>query len=109
MNFDLGYFRLGHLIKLLEDNNDVMLEYGFSHPHSFRGYYEDLAFELTEKPQSAIDALAVVKPCLSRTFKDYQGGDFKMYNESSVWFAYEGSGGGQQIGEMLMHLLMVNP
>lgn len=109
LEFELNYFGLGDLITFLEDNIDCDLHIGFTRPHSYRGYYDQLAFEPTSGGQSASDALEIVKPCLLQTFQGYKGGDYEMNKHTEVWFAYYGNSGGQLIGEMLMALLLVNP
>ena len=46
------HYTLGELIAALEravvEFPEAVLRYGFGHPHSYRGYYMDLAFEPVE-------------------------------------------------------------
>jgi len=101
------YFSLEELIKWLENEDpNTVLKVGFAKPHSYRGYYDQLAFEPTHA-QKVSEALEVVKPCLDKVFEGYKGGDFKMYGFTDCWLAEYGSSGGQQIGHLLMELLKV--
>lgn len=45
-------------------------------PHSYRGYYSDLAFEKREGEQTVETLLNVCKDCLGKTFEGYGGGGF---------------------------------
>jgi len=109
LEFNLNYFDLGGLITTLEEFEDCYLRIGFKNPHSYRGYYEQLAFEPIRQKQSVEDALAVIRPCLGSTFQGYKGGDFKMADYTECWFAEYGTSGGQQIGDMLLKLLVIDP
>jgi len=102
----IPYFCLGELVDFLEGNSNKTLKVGFSYPHSYRGYYEQLSFEPTEKPQSVSDALVVVKRCIGLTFQGYKGGDYVMDENTECWFSFYGESGGQQIGHLLMKLLI---
>lgn len=83
---------LGKLIDRLEAMPpDVRL--GICDPHSYRGYYSDLAFEFTEMPVTIADALKMARECMGETFQGYKGGDFKMGRNTPVWLADWGSCG----------------
>lgn len=108
MNFDLNYYTLGKLISTLEEHADCTLRVGFCNPHSYRGYYDQLAFEPTPNEQLVEEALEVVRPCLGWTFEGYKGGGFTMDDHTECWFAWYGQSGGQQIGDLLMRLLILD-
>jgi len=63
-----------------------------AHPHSFRGYYDDLALELTEE----------YVPChylekelgAMTTMEGYKGGTYTVHDKTRVWIANYGSGEG---------------
>jgi len=69
-----------------------MLPHGFSEPHSYRGYYEDIAFEPdpSATPEEMLDAARSV---LGVTFTGYKGGDFKMHEWTDCWIANYGHEG----------------
>ena len=108
MDFELHYFGLNSLIQFLENNGDKLLRVGFSNPHSYRGYYEQLAFEpITSGAQSCAHALEIVRPCLGQVFEGYKGSEYTMHGYTECWFAWYGQSGGQQIWDMLMELLVM--
>lgn len=83
---------LGKLIDRLE-TLPPETKIGISSPHSYRGYYSDLSFELTETPIPVADALKMARDCMGEVFMGYKGGDFQMGRNTPVWLAYEGSCG----------------
>jgi len=60
-------------------------------PHSYRGYYCDLAFERVES--TAGEALAMCRECLGEIFIGYKGGEFQMGKLTPVWVAFYGDCG----------------
>jgi hypothetical protein len=83
---------LGELIKALEkiENKDAVVEHGFYNPHSWRGSYEELAFEPTKNVtiQSMLDC---AKEALGKTYEGYKGGDFKMKEYTDIHISEYGS------------------
>ncbi len=57
-----------------------------SAPHSYRGYYADLAFEASGdwRLDPAVDE---IDGCLGRTFEGYKGGDFTMGEDAPLWLS----------------------
>lgn len=93
---------LDQLIEFLaaRDPNKVVVR-GFHNPHSYRGIYQDLAFEpATNVTVGAM--LADARSALDKTYQGYKGGDYTMYGSVDVWVAEEGSGWGEKIGYTLM-------
>lgn len=88
-----GNVTLGDLIRYLESlPPDQPVEHGFSHPHSYRGYYEDLAFSPVE--QTTVGAmLQAAKSALGRTFHGYKGGEYTMGEHTDCWLSEHGSTG----------------
>ncbi|MFJ3545407.1 hypothetical protein ACIPQH_24965 [Streptomyces rubiginosohelvolus] len=83
----------------------LILPNGFNNPHSYRGYYDELAFEPTENI-SVADMAAVAWAAMDETFEGYKGGQFTMTGGTACWLAYEGSSGGEEITtELLARLL----
>ncbi len=85
---------LGELIKYLkaakEKYNDAYCTFGFGEAGSYRGYYEDIAFDpkigvrLSEMIKSAEEANG-------KTFGGYKGGSYTMNLGSRVWIAEYGT------------------
>lgn len=89
---------LGNLIAELEKvppEAPVTFDIGLSptNPHSYRGYYSDLAFEGTGDVVTAGDLLAAAKAALGATFEGYKGGDFVMSEKTPLWAASYGNCG----------------
>jgi hypothetical protein len=92
-----GYhLTLGALIGALEKappgariafSHDAMFGPGF--PHSYRGYYEDLAFEPMPPPTVA-EFLPKCREALGKTFGGYKGGDYTMSDTTPLWCAEYG-------------------
>jgi len=85
---------LGELIQalyLIDENAEIDL----ASPHSYRGYYNELALEprwskawiLREELETIIDT----------ELTGWKGGEFLMESSTPVWVAYEGSTGQQLI------------
>lgn len=82
---------LGEMIAVLEKlPSDAMV--GLREPHSYRGYYERLAFEPCD-PRPVAEVLSDARGCVGRTFTGYKGGDYTMDEGSDVHVAYEGACG----------------
>jgi len=86
---------LNEYIEFLENKNPKRrLVMGLGSPHSYRGYYEQLAFEF--KPsQLAGDMLNQAKACLGAEFHGYKGGTFRMSGGTELWIALYGDCGSE--------------
>jgi len=97
------HLTLGGAIKAMEDLPPAtVVRYDYStagptHPHSYRGYYSDLAFESGE----GVTVEQFRKECqsaLDTTFEGYKGGDFLMGADTPLWNSgYGTSNGGRAI------------
>lgn len=67
-----------------------------SDPHSYRGYYSDLAFEPGASTAGA--ALEAARAALGATFEGYKGGDFVMGKSTPMWVASYGCCGQKLMG-----------
>jgi hypothetical protein len=67
-----------------------VVERGFNNPHSYRGFYDQVAFEWCEQTTVG-DMLDCVDKALSETFYGYKGGEFRYNKDTKVFFAYYGS------------------
>jgi hypothetical protein len=71
---------------------DMRVKDGFSNPHSYRGYYEDLAFE--PKADCAVrDMLEAAESALGTTYEGWKGGAFTMTEYTDCWLAKRGACG----------------
>lgn len=84
---------LGKLINVLAEMPPEKKIEGFGRPHSYRGYYSDLAFERTEGQISATDLLDICRSAMGEVFEGYKGGDFQMGQNTPVWIANYGNCG----------------
>ena len=89
---------LGDLIILLMKLDPAMEVDGITEPHSYRGYYTDLAFEKTGQRMTVAEALKVATSACNQTFEGYKGGDFYMNTGTPIWFASYGCCGVKILG-----------
>ena len=95
---------LGELIQFLEVRDpERIVPIGFASPHSYRGFYEDLAFE-PAKNVTVGSMLACARDALGRTFTGYKGGEFKMNEYTDIWLANYGDTG-ESIGPILLSFM----
>lgn len=88
-----GNATLGEIIKHLEGlPRDQSVAEGFGNPHSYRGYYEDLAFEPVENTTVG-EMLDAAREALGQTFGGYKGGDYHMDEGTDCWLAEYGCTG----------------
>ena len=56
-------------------------------PHSYRGYYEDLAFETTDGVETVFTTLEILRGCMGREFTGYKGGEYMIGETTPIWVA----------------------
>lgn len=82
---------LGQLIlrleKLLAKNPNLKIR--LHDPHSYRGYYSDLAFEV-EVERNIREVLSDAKYALDSEFTGYKGGEFIMDKDTPIWLSNYG-------------------
>lgn len=84
---------------------ELVLPNGFTKPHSYRGYYDELAFEPAENV-TVSSVLAAAWSADGETYTGYKGGEYTMTGDTTCWIAHEGSAGGEEITpELLAGLL----
>lgn len=81
---------LGKLIAALEALPAGATVQYIGEPHSYRGYYCDLAFELGTGQRLAADLLNECVGAMGKVFEGYKGGDFVMGAQTPVWIAEYG-------------------
>ena len=84
---------LGGLIARLQQLDQSLEMEGLYGPHSFRGYYCDIAFERGDHKLKVSEVLQTVRRCKGKTFVGYKGGNFKMVKDTPVWIAAYGGCG----------------
>ena len=87
----LGQF-IDRLSQLPSDSEVV----AFESPHSFRGYYCDLAFEPIGGKMTVSKALEFARSAMGEIFEGYKGGEYQMGRNTPIWLAFEGSSNNAQ-------------
>ena len=95
---------LGELIRALEKEPDRQLEVGFGNPHSYRGWYEQLAFEPMEDTTVAA-MLREARGALGVTFTGWKGGEYQMSEHTDCHLAYMGRIG-QELSPLALKALL---
>lgn len=84
---------LGKLIEQLETMPAHSIVEGIGAPHSYRGYYSDLAFERDTEGVTVERLLVLCRSAMGHVFEGYKGGDFVMGALTPVWIASYGNCG----------------
>lgn len=64
-------------------------------PHSYRGYYSDLALEPTETAATSVESLLQMLTETLDTIKTgYKGGEFNMHKDVPIWVSEYGRASG---------------
>ena len=86
---------LGQLIAALKQlPPDKVVKHGFTHAHSYRGYYDQVAFEPAEDVTVA-SMLAECERALCETFHGWKGGEYRYEEYTDAWLAEMGCCGEQ--------------
>lgn len=78
----------------------VMTDMGesVSNPHSYRGFYEQLAVEPTGAENTLSEVFgAELDNVIDTYLEGWKGGDFYMDSDTPVWLSYEGTCSGRAI------------
>jgi hypothetical protein len=82
---------LGRLIEWLNTlPTSKRIKHGFGTGDSYRGYYEQLAFE-PEDDTTIGEMLASAQFALGREYQGYKGGEFMMSSYTEVWIGSYGT------------------
>ncbi len=79
---------------------DTRVPLGFGNPHSYRGCYDELAFEPVRNTTVG-EMLTCAKESLGRSFSGYKGGEYTMTAYTGCWLAEHGRTG-EGIGPVLL-------
>lgn len=100
---------LKELIELLEKQDpNIRAAVGFGKPHSYRGYYEQLAFEPV-KNTTAGEMLESAQSAVGKTFLGWKGGSYEMDEWSPCWLAWEGSSSEEPLSRMTVEAMLGLP
>lgn len=89
---------LGKMIEDLEKLPPDAEVVNLHDPHSYRGYYRDLAFELGVGTRPASALLEDCRKSLGQFYDGYKGGEFLMHVRTPVWVARWGHCGERLMG-----------
>ncbi len=99
------------LKKIIEElaqlDPEIIVRKGFGLPHSYRGFYDELAFE-PEENTTVGAMLGHARSALNKTFEGYKGGKYKMEGWTDTWIAEYGSEG-EAIGQSLLWYMINYP
>lgn len=95
---------LGELIAELRDAPRATLREGFHKPHSYRGYYDCLAFQPAENV-TVEQMLSDAEDSVGRVFHGYKGGDYTMGLYTPVYLAEYGACG-EELGHLALKYLL---
>ena len=96
---------LEELVIFLEKRDQKkVVPFGFKHPHSYRGNYMCLAFELT-KDSTIGDMLYHAKQSMGRTFPGYKWGKFRMRKDTEIYIAESYQSGKELTPDLLKYLI----
>lgn len=73
-----------HHIESIEEG--VSFNYGISEPFSWRGSYDEVAFEIVEQPMSREEILENIQKAFTETFYGYKGGQYTYCENTPVNF-----------------------
>ena len=101
---------LGEYIKILENVEDKnkMLKKGLGDPDSWRGSYEELAFDIVENItiQEMIDC---AKNCIGKQFTGYKGGKYIFDEDTTINIdSYGDYTCGTKLWSFLLELLLAD-
>lgn len=85
-----NHLTLGRLISYLEFSEPNLAVANLHNPHSYRGYYTDLAFEWGPGYTFAKYLLHNCKHLLGQHFEGYRGGSYRMEMQTPLWIANYG-------------------
>lgn len=96
---------LGDLIKALETVDPALaVPHGFGSPHSYRGFYDELAFEPVDNTTAGA-MLEAARSAVGHTYGGWKGGEFTMKEWTDCWLAVEGCSGEMISAVMLQAML----
>lgn len=97
---------LDELIEMLMAADPTkVVRHGFENPHSYRGYYDELAFEPAVNVTVG-SMLEAAQDAWGTTYTGWKGGDFTMKGYTDCWLSFEGSASGETLGRTLVTYML---
>jgi hypothetical protein len=97
---------LAELIKVLESRDpNQFVRYGFCYPHSYRGYYHDLAF-IPTKDTTVGQMLKEAREAVGSTYGGWKGDEFTMGEHSTCWLSNVGVSSCESFGPKLLAFML---
>lgn len=94
--------KLKELIEWLESQPaEVKVAHGFDCPHSYRGYYAELGFEMVENTTIG-KMLEAAKSALGATYSGWKGGEYTMCEHTDCYLVPEEGMTGDEISEQTL-------
>lgn len=72
--------------------------WGLGKEHSYRGYYNELAFKPVSEPTASSEVHTMCQRALVDTYEGYKGGDYRYDRDTPIWFAAYGGTGSAFVG-----------
>lgn len=94
---------LKELTEILRQCDMTKAVHGFGDPHSYRGYYDELAFEPMDT--TIQEMLEACENADGKTYHGYKGGDFEMDGDTEVHIAFKGCCGSPLTKAMLAEMV----
>ena len=66
--------------------NGTIFKYGLSEPFSWRGSYDEVAFDIIEQEMTKGEILSNIEMAYSKSFYGYKGGEYRYHGYTSVNF-----------------------
>lgn len=99
---------LGQLInRLQQEDPNRIIPIGFCNPHSYRGCYSELAFEI-ELNTNIRSLLSSAEYAVDEDFEGYKGGIFRMTTGTDCYLVVDHSCSGIEIDTALLDRLLLN-
>lgn len=93
--------------RLKKEDPARIVAHGFHNPHSYRGDYEQLAFEPTENVTVG-SMLACAESALGATYSGYKGGEYTMHGFTDCWLAEYGCTSEDMLGPRLLDAMLAS-
>jgi hypothetical protein len=84
-------------------SDDKICLYGFSSPHSYRGYYDQAAVVPTQNVTIA-EMKSTLDKLLTDTFEGWKGGEYKYDEDTEIHFSHIGSS--EDLGEEMIAIIL---
>lgn len=69
----------------------TVFNYSLSHPFSWRGSYDEVAFDIEQKESTREEILKNIELAYSEKFYGYKGGEYKYHDYTDIHFEQDSS------------------